>query len=61
MKCPEQYRIIQNNIRRTVNNEDGIVVRENHLLIEYQNLGECYKEECAAWDKEKNRCRKVGE
>lgn len=61
MKCPEQYKIIQKNIRRPVNNEDGIVIGEDHWLIESQNFGECYKEECAAWDKEKNRCRKVGE
>jgi len=60
MKCPEQYKIIQKNIRRAVHNMDGIVVGENHLLIENQNFGECCKEECAAWDREKNRCRKEG-
>lgn len=60
MKCPEQYKIRQHNIRKSITNIDNIVIGEYHLLIENQNFGECYKEECAAWDKEKNMCRKAG-
>lgn len=61
MKCPEQFRIIQNNIRRQIVDEENIIRGEYHLLIEHQNFGECYKENCAAWDAEKQKCRKVGE
>jgi hypothetical protein len=61
MKCPEQYRIIQQNIRKPILDEEGIARAEYHLLIENQNFAECYKENCAAWDKEKQRCGKVGE
>lgn len=60
MKCPEQFRILQQNIRKPIIDEDNIVRGEYHLLIENQNFGECYKEQCAAWDSEKNMCRKVG-
>lgn len=59
MKCPEMYRVIQQNIRKPILNEDNIVMGEYHLLIENQGFCECYKEECAAWDTAKNMCRKV--
>lgn len=29
-------------------------------LIETQQFENCYKEQCAAWDKEKNMCKKIG-
>lgn len=61
MKCPELYKITQFNIRRPVIDENNIIKGENHLLLEHQNFGECYKENCAAWDKEKQICRKVRE
>ncbi len=61
MKCPEKYRVIQQNIRKPIIDEDNIVRGEYHLLIENQNFGECYKEKCVAWDNEKQCCRKVGE
>lgn len=60
MKCPEQFNITQYNIRKPVTDEDDMVKGEYHLLIENQSFGECYKEDCAAWDKEKQICRKVG-
>ena len=60
MKCPEQFRIIQQNVRRPIVDIDNIIRGEYHLLIENQNFGECYKENCAAWDKEKKMCKKVG-
>lgn len=59
MKCPERYQVIQQNIRKPITDEDMIVRGEYHLLIETQGFQECYKEQCAAWDKEKNKCRKV--
>lgn len=61
MKCPERYSVIQQNIRQPILDEDRIVKGEYHILIENQAFCECYKENCAAWDKEKQRCRKVGE
>lgn len=61
MKCPERYSVIQQNIRQPILDEDRIVKGEYHILIENQAFCECYKENCAAWDKEKQCCRKVGE
>lgn len=61
MKCPERYSVIQQNIRQPILDEDRIVKGEYHILIENQAFCECYKEKCAAWDKEKQICRKVGE
>ena len=61
MKCPERYNIMQHNIRKSIFDEDNIVRGEYHLLVETQQFENCYKEQCAAWDKEKNKCRKVGE
>lgn len=61
MKCPEQYKILQHNIRKPIVDNENIIRGEYHLLIENQNFGECYKENCAAWDSEKKMCRKVGE
>lgn len=60
MKCPERYKIIQQNIRQPIFDEDNVVRGENHLLVEIQQFENCYKEQCAAWDNEKNICRKVG-
>lgn len=53
MKCPEMYKIIQQNIRKPILNNDDIAMGEQHILIETQRFCECYKEECVAWDKEK--------
>ena len=53
MKCPEMYKIMQHNIRKPILDDDN-------LVIETQGFSECYKENCAAWDKEKQMCRKVG-
>lgn len=61
MKCPERYKIIQQNLRQPIFDEDNIVRGEYHLLVETQQFENCYKEKCAAWDSEKNKCRKVGE
>lgn len=60
MKCPEMYKVVQQNIRRPIVDLDNIVKGEYHVLIETQKFNECYKEQCAAWDKEKKMCRKVG-
>ncbi len=61
MKCPERYKVIQQNLRQPIFDEDNIVRGEYHLLVETQQFENCYKEKCAAWDSEKNKCRKVGE
>lgn len=55
MKCPEKYRVIQQNIRQPILDDDNIVRGEYHILIETQQFENCYKEECAAWTK-KNKC-----
>lgn len=60
MKCPERYKIIQQNIRKPILNNDNMVMGEYHILIENQGFQECYKEKCAAWDKEKSMCKKIG-
>lgn len=61
MKCPERYRVIQQNIRQPILDDDRIIKGEYHVLIENQAFCECYQEQCAAWDKEKQCCRKVGQ
>ena len=61
MKCPERYRVIQQNIRQPILDDDRIVKGEYHVLIENQTFCECYQEQYAAWDKEKQCCRKVGQ
>lgn len=48
MKCPEKYRVIQQNIRQPILDDDNIVRGEYHILIETQQFENCYKEECAA-------------
>lgn len=58
MKCPERYVVIQQNIRKPIVDIDNMVRGEYNLLIETQKFGKCYKEDCAAWDKEKKICRK---
>lgn len=60
MKCPEMYKVIQQNIRRQIVDIDNIVKGEYQVLIETQQFNECYREQCAAWDSEKKMCRKVG-
>lgn len=59
MKCPERFNVTQYNIRKPILNDDEITIGEYHLLIENQGFANCYKENCAAWDKEKNCCRKM--
>ncbi|MDO4382381.1 MAG: hypothetical protein Q4C39_04920 [Clostridia bacterium] len=61
LKCPEMYSIMQHNIRKQIINDENMVCGEYHLLIEKQGFSNCYKEKCAAWDNEKQCCRKVGE
>lgn len=60
MKCPERYNIEQHTIRQPLLDIDNIVRGEHTVLFETQNFRECYKEKCAAWDKEKQICKKVG-
>ena len=44
MKCPEMYKVIQQNIRRPIVDIDNIVKGEYQVLIETQQFSECYKE-----------------
>ena len=59
MKCPERYKTIQQNIILFMLDDDNISRGENRIFIVTQDFRECYKEQCAAWDKEKQMCRKV--
>lgn len=59
MKCPERYKIVQQNIRQPLLDHDGIARAEYYVLVETQQFEECYKEKCAAWDIEKQCCRKI--
>lgn len=58
MKCPERFICMQRNIRKSITDEENIYKGEYHILIENQMFEECYKENCAAWDSENNKCRK---
>ena len=60
MKCPERYRVTQINIRKPIKNEYEDIRGEYRILIENQGYAKCYEAECAAWDKENQRGRKVG-
>lgn len=60
MKCPERYKVSQFSMSKQITNECEEVNREFKILIENQDYAECYEDECAAWDKENKRCRKVG-
>lgn len=59
MKCPERFQIMQHNIRKPILNDEDVVSGEYHLLVETQGFQNCYKEECAAGDSERNICRKM--
>ena len=56
MKCPKVYKIIQTTKERVLLNDDDISIGTDRTLTEVQDLGECYNENCAYWDKEKERC-----
>lgn len=59
MKCPERFNVTQQIIRKPIVNEDDITIGEYHLLIENQGFANCYEEDCAAWNRQKNCCRKM--
>lgn len=56
MKCPKVFKIIQTTKERAILNENEISTGMDRTLTEVQDIGECYKENCAFWDKEKERC-----
>lgn len=58
MKCLKRYKVSQLNIRKPITNEYEETNGGYTIFIENQDFAECYKEECAAWDKEKQVCRK---
>jgi hypothetical protein len=62
MKRPEMYKVMQHNIRKPILDDDGMARGEYHLLVENQNFGECYKENCAAkgwWRNDQARINNV--
>lgn len=60
MKCPFRLTIMQRNMDNYSYNEAGQIGMLDCMFVETQEFRECYKEECAAWDKKKKMCRKVG-
>lgn len=56
MKCPKIYKIVQTTRERALLNESEISIGTDRTLTEVQDFGECYKENCAYWNKEKERC-----
>lgn len=60
MKCPELYKIMQATYRKPIISEDDTINGELSILTESKYFGECYKNECMAWDKEKERCKLLG-
>ena len=60
MKCPELYIVKQLNYRKPIIDDENTYKGELHMLFENQEFRECYKEDCVAWDKENQVCRKVG-
>lgn len=59
LRCPERYRVNQINIRKPIINELDEFKGEYSILIENQDFAQCYKENCVAWDKEKQICKKL--
>ncbi len=61
MKCPFRFVIGQVNIYQPIRNDKAEIQGDYKLFIERQEYAECHQENCAAWDDEDKRCRKVGE
>ena len=57
MKCPFRFSIVQ------VINDTNIDAENEHYYTrvfgENQAYGDCYKEECMAYDKKKHRCMQI--
>lgn len=58
MKCPERFTIVQQNYREPVFDDEDKFKGEYSAFFEKQMFPECFKENCAAWDVEKQKCRK---
>ena len=56
MKCPKQYNIVQKIQERNIFNNDDINTGFDRTFMEIQEFKDCYKEDCAFWNKEKERC-----
>lgn len=61
MKCPFRFVVGQVNIYKPIRNDKNETKGDCKVFIENQLYADCYKENCAAWDDEEKRCRKVGE
>ena len=57
MKCPELYHITQSNYKKPIVSDENVLKGELSLLIETKYFGECYKEDCMAYDKENDKCK----
>jgi len=57
MKCPHKLNI-QQTTAMLYANEDGVIKREKHTLVEIQSFGDCNKKECACWNEKTNMCER---
>ncbi len=59
MKCPNIYNVMQSIYKKPIISEEHVLKAEINVMVEHGSFGECYKEECMAYDKENGTCRKV--
>lgn len=58
MKCPELYKTWQFNTHKYRIDEEKIITGDNSTFVEVQQFGDCYKEECMAYNKDTKKCEK---
>lgn len=58
MKCPERFTVIQQSCRKPMLDENNEFKGEYSIFMENQIFSECFKENCAAWDVNEQKCKK---
>lgn len=59
MKCPMIFQIIQQTNSQTLFTDDDTPCGSQNFFAEFQGFGDCYGEECMAYDKENKCCRRL--
>lgn len=59
MKCPKLFKLMQSTYESTVKDIDQIPMGTSRTLFEIQDFMDCYKENCAYWDKENQCCKGI--
>ena len=57
MKCPHRF-VIKQKFTIDYIQEDSIIKKEDRNLLELQDFGECYQEECGCWDTMQKICKR---